>query len=69
MVIFAGAKLERFGLWTHCFKSLADPTDPGEQTFFVGCRWIFDPFTKGYNEIRHFLLPCNKIQTIHFLLK
>jgi len=56
---YSGAKLERFGLWTHCFRSLADPNDPTEQRFFVGCHWIFDPFTKGYDEIKGFLLPCN----------
>jgi len=54
-----GAKLERFGLWTHCFRSLPDPNDPAERRFFVGCHWIFDPFTKGYDEIKGFLLPCN----------
>ncbi|CAI6359266.1 unnamed protein product [Macrosiphum euphorbiae] len=52
-----GAKLERFGLWTHCFRSLPDPNDPAEQRFFVGCHWVFDPFTKGYDEIKGFLLP------------
>lgn len=55
-----GAKLESFGLWTHCFRSLPDPNDPAERRFFVGCHWIFDPFTKGYDEIKGFLLPCNK---------
>lgn len=54
-----GAKLESFGLWTHCFRSLPDPNDPAERRFFVGCHWIFDPFTKGYDEIKGFLLPCN----------
>jgi len=56
---FIGAKLESFGLWTHCFRSLPDPNDPAERRFFVGCHWIFDPFTKGYDEIKGFLLPCN----------
>lgn len=64
---FVGAKLESFGLWTHCFRSLPDPNDPAERRFFVGCHWIFDPFTKGYDEIKGFLLPCNK-NIIHFLI-
>jgi len=59
LIFYLGAKLDRFGLWTHCFRSLADPNDPAEQRFFVGCHWIFDPFTKGYDEIKEFLLPCN----------
>lgn len=60
LFFFKGAKLESFGLWTHCFRSLPDPNDPAERRHFVGCHWIFDPFTKGYDEIRGFLLPCNK---------
>ena len=52
-----GEKLERFGLWVHCFRSLPDPNDVNVRRFFVGCRWIFDPFTRGYNEIRGFLVP------------
>lgn len=57
--LIIGAKLESFGLWTHCFRSLPNPNDPAERRFFVGCHWIFDPFTKGYDEIKGFLLPCN----------
>lgn len=52
-----GAKLDRLGLWTHCFRSLADPNDDYNRRFFVGCRWVFDPFTTGYDEIRGFLMP------------
>lgn len=52
-----GAKFDRLGLWTHCFRSLPDPTDVHQRRFFVGCRWVFDPFTKGYDEIRGFLIP------------
>lgn len=52
-----GAKLDRLGLWTHCFRSLADPNDDYNRRFFVGCRWVFDPFTTGYDEIRGFLIP------------
>lgn len=50
-----GAKLDRFGLWTHCYRSLQDPTNPNR--FFVGCRWIYDPFTTGWDRIRGFLVP------------
>lgn len=60
LLFLIGAKLESLGLWTHCFRSLPDPNDPAERRHFVGCHWIFDPFTKGYDEIRGFLLPCNK---------
>lgn len=52
-----GAKLDKLGLWTHCFKSLPDPQDEFQRRFFVGCRWVYDPFTTGYYEIRDFLLP------------
>lgn len=52
-----GSKFEKLGLWTHCFRSLPDPYDPGMGRFFTGCRWIFDPFTTGYQEIRSFLVP------------
>lgn len=52
-----GAKFEKLGLWTHCFRSLSDPNDQYLNRFFTGCRWIFDPFTTGYQEIRSFLVP------------
>lgn len=52
-----GAKLDRLGLWTHCFRSLPDVNDDAQRRFFVGCRWVFDPFTTGYDEIRGFLIP------------
>lgn len=52
-----GAKLDRLGLWTHCFRSLPDVNDDYQRRFFVGCRWVYDPFTKGYDEIRGFLIP------------
>ncbi|GJQ85637.1 hypothetical protein Trydic_g20186 [Trypoxylus dichotomus] len=52
-----GARLDKFGLWTHCFRSLPDPQDINQRRFFVGCRWIYDPFTTGYDEIRGFLVP------------
>lgn len=52
-----GARLDKFGLWTHCFRSLPDQQDVNQRRFFVGCRWIYDPFTTGYDEIRGFLVP------------
>ncbi|XP_050304944.1 uncharacterized protein LOC126742341 [Anthonomus grandis grandis] len=52
-----GARLDRFGLWTHCFRSLPDPVDVYQYRFFVGCRWLYDPFTTGYDQIRGFLMP------------
>lgn len=61
-----GAKLDRFGLWSHCFRSLADPHDTHQRRFFVGCRWIFDPFTTGYDGIRGYLLPDFMITTQFF---
>lgn len=52
-----GAKLNKLGLWVHCFRSLGDPYDTYLKRFFVGCRWIYDPFTTGYDQIRGFLVP------------
>ncbi|XP_022913654.1 uncharacterized protein [Onthophagus taurus] len=53
----SGARLDRFGLWTHCFRSLGDPYDVYQRRFFVGCRWIYDPFTTGYDNLRGYLIP------------
>lgn len=47
----------RLGLWSHCFRSLPDPLDQYQRRFFVGCRWVYDRFTTGYDKIRGFLLP------------
>lgn len=52
-----GAAFNRLGLWHHCFRSLADPNDEYGRRFFAGCRWIFDPFTTGYDQIRGYLVP------------
>lgn len=53
-----GAQLDRLGLWRHCFRSLPNPQESdAPRRFFVGCRWVYDPFTAGYSEIRGFLLP------------
>lgn len=55
---FTGAKFDRLGLWTHCFRSLPDPLYPDiQKTYYSGCRWVYDPFTKGYSQIRGFLMP------------
>lgn len=61
-----GAKLDRLGLWTHCFRSLSDPYDINQRRFFVGCRWIYDPFTTGYDQIRGFLVPPFMVATQFF---
>lgn len=61
-----GAKLNRLGLWTHCFRSLSDPYDVNQRRFFVGCRWIYDPFTTGYDEIRGYLVPPFMVATQFF---
>jgi hypothetical protein len=52
-----GAKLDRMGLWVHCYRSLADYNDPRHQKFYAGCRWIFDPYTEGYPELKNYLNP------------
>ena len=56
-----GAKLDRLGLWVHCFRSLPDVNDDYQRRFFVGCRWVYDPFTTGYDDIRGFLIPCEDL--------
>ncbi|XP_053679686.1 uncharacterized protein LOC128730634 [Anopheles nili] len=61
-----GAKLDRLGLWTHCFRSLPDVNDDYQRRFFVGCRWVYDPFTTGYDEIRGFLIPPFMVATQFF---
>ena len=50
-------KLEKLGLWVHCFRSLPDYNDYTHVRYFAGCRWIFNPFTEGYAEIRNYLAP------------
>lgn len=53
-----GTQFEKMGLWVHCFKSLPSPYEvDAPRQFFVGCRWVYDPFTTGYDHIRAFLLP------------
>ncbi len=36
---------------------MPDYNDYFHQRYFAGCRWIFNPFTEGYAEIRNFLAP------------
>jgi hypothetical protein len=54
---FYGTKFEKLGLWVHCFRSLPDFNDLSHQRFYAGCRWIFNPFTEGYPEIRSYIVP------------
>ncbi|XP_066602440.1 uncharacterized protein sinu [Prorops nasuta] len=62
-----GAQLNKLGLWRHCFRSLPNPAEiDAPKRFFVGCRWVYDPFTAGYAEIRGFLLPPFMIATQFF---
>uniref|UniRef100_A0A6M2E0V0 Uncharacterized protein n=1 Tax=Xenopsylla cheopis TaxID=163159 RepID=A0A6M2E0V0_XENCH len=61
-----GAKLDKLGLWTHCFRSLSDPRDDYQRRFFVGCRWVYDPFTTGYDQIKGYLLPPFMVATQFF---
>ena len=52
-----GTQVERVGLWVHCFRSLPDYNDHIHRRNFAGCRWIFNPFTRGYENNRDFLAP------------
>ena len=54
---FYGTKFEKLGLWVHCFRSLPDYNDLDHRRFYAGCRWIFNPFTEGYAEIRTYIVP------------
>ena len=52
-----GSQVEKVGLWVHCFRSLPDYNDLKHQRYFAGCRWLFNPFTAGYDQIRNILAP------------
>merc|ERR1711994_564390 len=54
---FYGTKVERFGLWVHCLRSLPDAYDYNHQKYYAGCRWLFNPFTEGYREMQNILAP------------
>merc|ERR1719309_1178323 len=63
---FYGTQFEKVGLWQHCFRSLPDYNDLRHQRFFVGCRWIFNPFTEGYAAIRPYIVTPFFIATQFF---
>ena len=63
---YYGDKFDRLGLWVHCFRSLPDPHDTNHLRYFTGCRWVFNPFTAGYAEMRDFLTPRKNI--LNFIL-
>ena len=56
---FYGTDVERVGLWVHCLRSLPDVNDLKHQRYFAGCRWLFNPFTEGYDQMRNILAPRN----------
>ena len=62
---YYGDKFDKLGLWVHCFRSLPDPNDVNHLRFFTGCRWMFNPFTDGYQEMRGFLTP-RKMHSLSF---
>ena len=64
---FYGTKVQRVGLWVHCFRSFPDYNDPEHQRFYAGCRWLFNPFTPGYDQIRNFLAPRKALDIFLFL--
>lgn len=50
-----GTAMDRIGLWTQCFRSLTVTKDVYRERFFVGCRWLFDPFTTGYEDVQEMM--------------
>ena len=56
---FYGTDVERVGLWVHCLRLLPDVNDLKHQRYFAGCRWLFNPFTEGYDQMRNILAPRN----------
>eukprot|EP00096_Caligus_rogercresseyi_P002216 TRINITY_DN14296_c0_g1_i1.p1 TRINITY_DN14296_c0_g1~~TRINITY_DN14296_c0_g1_i1.p1 ORF type:complete len:229 (-),score=33.81 TRINITY_DN14296_c0_g1_i1:229-915(-) len=54
---FYQSKVAHLGLWVHCFRSLPDFYDIKNERYFAGCRWLYNPFTEGYNNIRNILAP------------
>ncbi|XP_076052802.1 uncharacterized protein LOC143032215 isoform X1 [Oratosquilla oratoria] len=47
-----GTPMQNIGLWTQCFRSLTVTDDVYKERFFVGCRWLYDPFTTGYEDVQ-----------------
>lgn len=56
-----GTAMNRIGLWVQCFRSLTVPDDFMKDVFFTGCRWIFDPFTTGYDDVQAMVQTRKKI--------
>ncbi|CAB4063977.1 unnamed protein product [Lepeophtheirus salmonis] len=54
---FYQSKVAHVGLWVHCFRSLPDFYDLKNERYFAGCRWLYNPFTEGYSNIRNILAP------------
>ena len=61
---YYGDQFDKLGLWVHCFRSLPDPHDALHLRYFTGCRWVFNPFTAGYAEMRDFLMPRKNSQPL-----
>ena len=53
---FYGTQFEKLGLWVHCFRSYPNPEDLTHTVRYAGCRWIFNPFTAGYAQIRIYIV-------------
>ncbi len=53
---FYGTQFEKLGLWVHCFRSYPNYNDLTHTIFYAGCRWIFNPFTDRYSEIRVYIV-------------
>ncbi|KAB7495677.1 hypothetical protein Anas_05226 [Armadillidium nasatum] len=51
-----GTAMQKIGLWVQCFRSLGLQDENMQTTFFTGCRWIFNPFTTSYDEVRAMVL-------------
>jgi len=51
-----GAKFVRLGLWEQCFRSITIPEEPFDNVYFTGCRWIYTPWTYGYDKLREQLI-------------
>lgn len=49
-------KFDKLGLWQQCFRSIYVPSDPFLGTYFVGCRWLFTPWTTDYDKLREELI-------------
>ena len=59
---FYGTQFEKLGLWVHCFRSYPNYEDLTHTIFYAGCRWIFNPFTDRYSEIRVYIVTRKYLQ-------